>query len=150
MSSLSVLKYNIQAKPSFIGKRLVMAFFVIFAILLILLWGVSWLSFSILIIYSLVVFSFVKSLQPIPFHCLVAENGSIEINKPYFLLGEISGRSFYNGWVLFLCVEEKSKLLINTEQKHNKSKKWFVVFCDSVSNKEYRLMARLINTGRWG
>lgn len=118
------------------------------AILLILLWGVSWLSSPILIIYSVAVFFIIKSLQAIALHCSFAENGYIEVSKPYILSGEISGRSFYNGWVLFLSIAERDKLLIPSEQKHNKSRKWFVVFCDSVTEKEYRTLARLINTGR--
>lgn len=80
----------------------------------------------------------------------MAESGDIEVYQPYFVFGQISHRSFYNNFVMLLCVDELDQLQLKSEQKHNKSTRWFIVFRDSVAQKEYRSMARLINTSRWG
>lgn len=117
--------------------------------LLILMWGVSWLSGILLITYVAAFAYLTYSLEALPFNCCLSESGDIEINEPYSLIGHVSARSFYNGWVLFLCVEVSDKLSIGREEKHNKPKKWFVVFKDSMTNKEYRLLARLIISARW-
>ena len=123
-------------------------FFVSF-ILLLTLWGIGWFSSPFIIIYIVSFIYFTYFLKQLPLQCLLSDNGSIEINSPIFLLGNISSHSFYNDWMLFLCVEEADPLQIQIAQKHNKPKKWLVVFCDSVTEKEYRLMARLINSARW-
>jgi len=123
--------------------------FTITAILLILLWGVGWFSALFLIAYSVCFIYFFSSLQFKPFQFLLSDNGFIEVEKPTPLTGKISARSFYNAWVIFLCVEEHDPLLIHGGVAHNQSKKWFFVFNDSVDEQYYRLIARLIVSARW-
>lgn len=146
MLSSNASNYKIQSKPSVIAKLLAMIILISSVIILISLWGIGWLSGFFLIIYFTAFSSLVYSLQTIPFYCSVSGTGKIEISEPELLTGIISGRSFYNTWVLFLCVDVTDKLLVNSEQLHNKPRKWFVVFNDSVAEKEYRLLARLIKS----
>jgi len=149
MSSSIALKYNIQTKPSFVAKVLVMLLFFVSFVLLFILWGIGWFSFPFIVIYIVSFIYFTYFLKQLPLQYLLSDNGSIEINSPIFLLGNISSHSFYNNCVLFLCIEEHDPLQVQTTQKHNKPKKWLVMFCDSVTEKEYRLMARLITSARW-
>ncbi|WP_413691827.1 protein YgfX [Psychromonas sp. KJ10-2] len=148
MSSLSALKYKISTDPSVIAKVLAITLLLLSAIILYLLWGVGWFSALLLIIYILVSAYFVCSSVQLPFSCLLSDAGHIEISEPKQLIGVIDRRSFYNAWVMFLCVEQVDALLV--EVKHDNPRKWFIVFYDSVTEQEYRLLARLINTAYAG
>lgn len=144
MSSSSALKYKLTTTPSLIGKVLAITLLLFSAIILLLLWGIGWLSAIFLLLYIVSSVYFVHSSVQHPFTCLVADGGNIEISKPSRLVGAINKRSFYNDWVIFLCVEQVDALLV--EVKHDNPRKWFIVFYDSVAEEEYRLLARLINT----
>jgi hypothetical protein len=148
MSSSSALNYNIQSTASFIAKLLAIITLLFSALILFLLWGVGWFSVIFLTIYILTSFYLVQSLSLLPFSCSLAETGNIEIKKPTHIAGNIHSRSFYNGWIILLCVEVADKLLVK-ELQHNKPRKWFIVFYDSVTEEEYHLLARLINSARW-
>lgn len=117
-------------------------------ILLFLLWGVGWFSVVFLVFYIFTSFSLVRSSSLLPFSCCLSKVGHIEVNKPIHLFGKINSRSFYNGWIILLCIEVEDKLLVK-ELQHNKPQKWFIVFYDSVTREEYHLLARLINSARW-
>ncbi|MEL0629612.1 protein YgfX [Psychromonas aquatilis] len=144
MSSLSALKYKIVNKPSFIAKLLAIIVLLACAILLLLLWGVSWISGIILVLYLLTSSYLVFSLKTLPFICRFSERADIEVQQPISVNGRISSRSFYNAWVIFLCVEQSNPLALVMERKDNKPNKWFVVFKDSIETKEFYLLARLI------
>ena len=146
MSSSSALNYNIQNKPSLFAKVLVMMFFLSNGLFLLLLWGVGWFSFLFLILYLATSTYFVCSLKLLPLACLLSDAGGIEIKQPIQIMGNISPRSFYNGWIIFLCVDITDPLLVSNKQKHNNLRKWFVVFYDSITEKEYHLFARLIKS----
>ncbi|TEW53145.1 hypothetical protein E2R68_13585 [Psychromonas sp. RZ22] len=145
MSLSNVLKYKIQSRPSLFVKILVLTLFVVSAILMFLLWGVDWFSFLFLIVYVVAFSSLVYLLKLPLFQCEVSEDGYIEINQLGRFIGQVSTRSFYNAWFIFLCVEMEDKFLIKGTKKHNTPKKWFVVFYDGIPEKDYRLLARLIN-----
>jgi len=144
-----VSKYNITSKASLLAKILVVMVFIITALLLILLWGIAWFSTLFLIIYSLCFILFFSSLRCKLFECLLSDNGFVEVEQPVSFAGQISARSFYNAWVIFLCIEEHDPLLIQNEFTHKRSKKWFLIFNDSVDEQSYRLIARLIVSARW-
>jgi len=148
MSSLSALKYKLTTRSSVIAKILAISLLLMSAIIFLLLWGIGWLSGLLLILYIATSVYFVYSSVQQPFICLLSDGGNIEISEPKHLVGTINRRSFYNKWVLFLCVEQVDSLLI--EVKHDNPKKWFIVFHDSVAEHEYRLLARLINTAHAG
>jgi len=149
MLSSNALNYNIQSTASIIAKILAIIVLLLSTIILFLLWGVGWFSVIFLIVYMSASFFLVYSLKPLPFTCSLSETGNIEVDQPLQVVGNISSRSFYNGWILFLCVEVADKLLIKGQQ-HDKPRKWFVVFYDNVTEEEYRLLARIINSTRWG
>lgn len=126
-----------------------MIFFLTISFLFILLWGIGWASLLCLLVYLSAAFYIVYTLPFLPFSSRLSESGEIEINQPIKVTGDISARSFYNGWVLLLCVEVNEPLLVSDKHnkfKHNKPRKWFIVFHDSVTDSEYRLLARLINS----
>jgi len=123
--------------------------FILSIISLVSLWGVDWFSSLCLFVYILVCTYFLFSLTVLPFEGALSETGLIDVKQPIVFTGQISARSFYNKWVLFLCVEESESLLFDGDLKHNKPRKWFVVFNDSVKEEEYRLIARLIVNARW-
>ena len=148
MSSSSALNYNIQSTASNIAKVLAIILLLLIAIILFLLWGVGWFSAIFLFAYVSASFYLVHSLKPLHFTCSLSETGNIEVDQPLKIIGNINSRSFYNGWILLLCVEVADKLLIKGQQ-HDKPRKWFIVFYDSVTEEEYRLLARIINSTRW-
>lgn len=131
-----------------LARRLVMTVFIGIMLLLILLWGIGWFSAFFLIAYCVSFICFLSSLQCKYFQCLVSDSGFIEIEQPKPFEGNISGRSFYNAWIVFLCVEEHNPLLINEHAQHNKLSRWFIVFNDSINEQDYRLIARLIVNAR--
>lgn len=118
------------------------------AVLLLLLWGGSWFSGIILSLYILAAFYLVFSIRTLPFICYLSDRGHIEVQQPTSLVGHISRHSFYNRWIIFLCVEETNKLLLAEQQKDNKPKKWFVILKDSIEQREFYLLARLVNSSR--
>ena len=69
----------------------------------------------------------------------------IEVTGDYLLIGEITGSSFYNRWVIFLCLAIDESPVAADSRQH---KKWFIIFSDSVSKAEYCLIARLITSER--
>ena len=144
-----MLKYKVQTKSSLIARTLTIVIFIISTILLISLWGVAWFSSLFLLGYIATFIYLFFSLKIKPFECLLSDDGLIDVKRPDRFIGSISAHSFYNRWIVFLCVEERDPLLINESSKHNKPKKWFVVFNDSIKEEDYRLIARLIIGARW-
>jgi len=142
-----VLKHKITSTTSRFARRMLFFFFALCATALAWLWGISWLSSVLLFVYYFVLCGFLRSVQLNTFSCLISKQGNIEIQQPVRLIGKISGRSFYNTKVMMMCVTQYDELLVG--EQHNKPKKWFVVFNDSVSQQDYRLLARLIVGARW-
>jgi len=148
MSSSSALKYKIQNKPSSHAKALALILLLLSALLLFLLWGVGWFSAVVLIIYISVSFNFIYSSRILLFSCSLSDLGDIEISSPTELVGKINYRSFYNRWIIVLCVEVTDQFDRLGLATHNKPKKWFVVFFDSLEKTEFHLLARLIHNIR--
>lgn len=75
---------------------------------------------------------------------ILSESGRLEreLNgKTYY--GEIHRASFYNGLFIFLVVEVTENPL-STKM----SKQFITIYCDAIDKESYRLLARLINSGR--
>jgi len=144
-----VLKHNITTTTSRCARRVVFAFFSLCAMVFVLLWGASWLSALLLVLYYGALFGLLRSLQLNTFSCEIGKETHIEVLQPKFLVGHISGRSFYNTMFMMLCVTASDSLHIGQPHQHNNEKHWFVVFSDSVPQQDYRLLARLIVGARW-
>jgi Ca2+/Na+ antiporter len=126
-----------------------MMFFILSVVFVLLLWGISWLSALLLLFYVITFIYIIYSLKEGHFECLLSDNGHIEVKQPSCFIGSISSRSFYNEWMMFLCIEENEAFVGNeTITKKNKRKRWFVLFSDSLEEGEYRLIARLIMNAR--
>ena len=75
---------------------------------------------------------------------MMSESGLVERvvdDKRYG--GKISNRSFYNGLFIFLVIEVNSAVMMG-----NNSKQFITIYNDAISEDQYRLLARLINSGR--
>ena len=75
---------------------------------------------------------------------LISESGLVErvvANKRF--QGKISATSFYNGWFIFLKLDVKS-----TVMSGKNSKQFITIYKDAISEEQFRLIARLINSRR--
>ena len=78
------------------------------------------------------------------YELLISESGLVErvvAGKRYH--GKISTSSFYNGLFIFLKIEVKSTLISGKE-----TKQFITIYKDAISEEQYRLLARRINSGR--
>ncbi|MCP5076811.1 MAG: hypothetical protein GY951_01965, partial [Psychromonas sp.] len=57
--------------------------------------------------------------------------------------GKIGQHSFYNGFFIFLQLDIQNSVF--TQQT---SKQFITIYKDAISEEQYRLLARLINSGR--
>lgn len=80
----------------------------------------------------------------------LSDTGKMEVvfaNKQ-LISGEISGSSFYNGFCLFIHLQSRPTDLSDLIIQKKASKRFIVIYKDAVKEDEYRLLARLIKTGR--
>lgn len=121
----------------------------IFAALLLLLWGVSVVSFLCLIAYLCVSSYLAWHLSVPPFHCLLSDEGDIKVGQEKPVIGVISDRSFFNRWVIFLCIDIDPPFVMTPRRQSNNKRQWFVVFNSCLAEHEYRLLTRLIGRAHY-
>ncbi|MEI6898199.1 MAG: hypothetical protein V5786_12105 [Psychromonas sp.] len=81
-------------------------------------------------------------LQSLSF--MVSETGLVERTiGDRFYYGKISRSSFYNSGFIFLILEMSESLVIDKNEKQ-----YITIYHDAITTSEYRLLARLINSGR--
>jgi len=75
---------------------------------------------------------------------LLSESGLVErkVNGKLFN-GNIGHSSFYNGFFIFLQLDINSSIF-----SKKKSRQFMVIYKDAITHEQYRLLARLINSGR--
>ncbi len=71
----------------------------------------------------------------------VSKNGDL-------ISAKIGSSSFYNGFFLSLHLQNNPADLANLIDRKKVSNSFIVIYRDAVSEQEYRLLARLINSGR--
>ena len=146
MQSLNTLKYNVAVKPSRYAAYLVFSLYGVVLVLLLWIFGLSWLTVPIFIILLMIASYGARKAYQQTYALKLSDSGRIEVPiKGDLISGVIANASFYNGYFISLkIVKENSELFIAREREN----KTVVVYRDAVSNAEYRLLARVINLGR--
>ena len=144
MSSLDALKYRVTVTPSYYAGAIVFLLYSIAILLALFIIPISSISLLFYLILFLIVFIAAKKAYQQSFEFKVSESGLIEreVNGSLYL-GKISNSSFYNGFVIFLKLEVKGNMLSD-----QKDRQFMTIYKDAVTEKHYRLLARLINSGR--
>jgi len=144
MSSSSALKYKISVKRSYHAGAVTLLLYsiVIFSALFIVP-----LTISSSIFYFMLLLIALRAAQKAYLHSaqfMLSESSLVERiigDKTYY--GKIGRGSFYNGFFIFLILEVTDSTVIG------KSNKQFItLYSDAVTTSDYRLLARLINSGR--
>jgi len=144
MSSLNALKYKIIIHRSYYAGAIIFLLYsmVIVATLFVTpVTAISSIFYGLLLLITLYA-SKKAYLQSTQF--MLSESGMIERvigDKPHY--GKISRASFYNGFVIFLIIDINDSLPLD-----NRHKQFVIIYSDAVSEADYRLLARLINSGR--
>lgn len=147
MSSSHALKYNIRVNTSIYGGVLVFFLYSSSILLLLLLFDLNWLTTICSIILLVIAVYSGKNTHDQHYSLKLSDRGEVELilKNHNMLSGKISKASFYNGLCVYLYIQANpvgSGLTSN-----GSSKKLVVIYKDAVTAEEYRLLARLINTG---
>lgn len=137
-------KYNLQSQPSIVAKHLLLAFLIVSVLALFSIWPINSLNVVFLIAYILAFIYLIYFSEQKKMHFQLDSSGDIDVYLPEKVCGKINARSFYNRWLMLLCIEIKREWHLDLGEKHNKQYRWFIVFSDSFKQREYRLIARLI------
>lgn len=144
MLSSNALKYKITISHSYYAGIVV---FLLYSVVIILTWLVIPFTpislFFYLLLFALALFS-AKKVFLQQDELLISESGLVEravADKRYY--GNISNGSFYNGFFIFLVLEVKSTVMLD-----KKSNQFVTIYKDALSKEQFRLLARLINSGR--
>ena len=143
MSSLSALKYKITINQSYYAGLFIFLLYSGVIALTLLVVSVTLFSlFLYLLLFVLAVYSARKAyLQNDEF--LLSDSGLVE----RFVcgtrhIGKISGSSFYNAWFIYLKLDITSNTI-----PEKKTKQSIIIYTDAIREDQFRLLARLINSG---
>jgi len=144
MSSLNALKYKITIKRSYYAGavNLLLYSVVIFSLQFVIPVTLSSsIFYFILLIIALIAAQ--KSYQQSD-QFMLSESSLVERiidEKSYY--GKIGRGSFYNGFFIFLILEMSDRVITI-----KRSKQFIIIYNDAITKSDYRLLARLINSGR--
>jgi hypothetical protein len=144
MSSSNALKYKITVNPSYYAGIIVFLLYNIVISLTLFVTSFTTISFFLyLLLYAIAIVAAKKAfLQHDEF--LISESGLVERSiddKRYH--GKISPGSFYNDWFIFVKFDVKC-----TAISGKNSKQFITIYKDAISEEQFRLLARLINSRR--
>lgn len=144
MSSLNALKYKITIHRSYYAGAII--FLLYSTVLVATLFVTPFTVISSIFYISLLLIALYASKKAYlqSTQLMLSESGMVERvigDKPYY--GKISRTSFYNGFVIFLILDINDSLFIG-----NSHKQFITIYSDAISESDYRLLARLINSGR--
>ena len=144
MSSLNALKYKITVKRSYYAGIVIFLLY-LFVILLSLpvvsIYPLSLFCYLLLFVIALYAAKNAHSQQA---ELLLSESGLIErIIGEKIYSGKIGQYSIYNGFFILLQLDIKSSVF--TQEV---TKQFIIIYKDAISEGQYRLLARLINSGR--
>ncbi len=146
MSSSSALKHNISVNTSIYGGVFIFAVYSIIPFYLLIVFQPFWLSLT----YSLPLFTLAylsaRKTYKLCYQLKVNELSEVELkySRGKLIQATISKVSIYNRFCIYLVLEEKNMLIGQAKAK----RKSIVIYRDAVSEANYRLLARLINTGQ--
>ncbi len=144
MSSLNALKYKIVVNSSNYAAVVVFLLYFFVILLSLLVISLTLISFSVyLILFLITVYAFKISFLG-QGQLLLSESGLIErtVNDKK-VNGKIGHHSFYNGFFIFLQLQ-----VVDTLFADKNGKQFMIIYRDAITDKQYRLLARLINSGR--
>jgi len=144
MSSLSALRYKITVNPSYYAGSavfLLYGFVICLALFVTPLTIVS--SVLYLLLFLITLFAAKNAVSRVATF-LLCESGLVErkLGDKYYA-GEISAASFYNRFFIFLILKGMKSGLFDKEEKQ-----FIIIYRDAISVQHYRLLARIINSGR--
>lgn len=150
MSYSSELKYNICVSTSLYGGVFVFTLYSSLIPLLLLVVELTWLSI-ILSLFLLAIAGYGgKQAYAQTCNIKLSDTGKMDVvftNKP-LISGKVSPSSFYNGFCLFIHLQNRPTDLSNLITQKKPSKRFIVIYRDAVKEDEYRLLARLIKIGQ--
>lgn len=144
MSSLNALKYKITVNPSCIAGIIIFLLYcvvIFFALFVTALTPTS--SIFYLLLLSVAYFA-AKNAAKHAGEFLLSESGLVERrlgDNDY--AGKISEACFYNRFFIFLIFKEMRSSLSD-----NGKKQFMIIYRDAISEEHYRLLARIISSGR--
>jgi|GEM_PF-3329404 len=150
MLSSNALKYSVVVNTSVYGG--VFVFMLYFSVILLSIWvvGVSWLSVPFFVLLLIIAIYGGKKAYGQIYNLKLSDSGLVSLISANndLISAKISPSSFYNSF--FLCIHLHNSptdihYLINNKKRYNA---FIVIYRDAVSEAEYRLLARLINSGR--
>lgn len=150
MSYSNALKYNICVNTSLYGGVFVFTLYSSLILSLLLVVELTWLSIILALFLLLIAAYGGKSAYAQTYNIKLSDTGKIDVifaNKQ-LISGEISSSSFYNGFCLFIHLQSRATDLSSLILEKKPAKRFIVVYKDAVKEDEYRLLARLIKTGR--
>ena len=144
MSSLNALKYKITVRRSYYAAAVIFIFFCVVIITTLFVTPLSLLSSIFYIILLFIALYAAKKVYQQSSMFMLSESGLVErVIGDDVYYGKISSASFYNGFVIFLVLEISDSLIISSNHKQ-----FIIIYNDAVSKSDYRLLARLIYSGR--
>jgi len=144
MSSLNALKYKITVKRSYYAGIAIFLLYFSAILLSFPVVPVSPLSLLFYLLLLLIALYAAKKAYSQQAELLLSESGLVERvvgNKSYN--GRVGRYSVYNA--LFILLQLDIQNSVFTEQT---SKQFITIYKDAISEEQYRLIARLINSGR--
>ena len=144
MSSLNALKYKITVSRSYYAGIAVFLLYSSVIALTLLVTSLTPISLLLyLLLFAIACYSARKAFQQQD-ELLISESGLVErVLEDTRYHGKINGGSFYNGCFIFLKLDVKSTVMAGKEIKQ-----FMTIYKDAISEEQYRLIARLINSGR--
>jgi hypothetical protein len=118
-------------------------------LLLLLLFDINWLTTICSLILLVIAVYAGKNTHAQTYSLKLSDRGEVELilKNQNRLTGKISKASFYNGLCVYLYIQANPMQLGNLLTSKKNSKKLVVIYKDAVTTEQYRLLARLINTG---
>jgi len=150
MSYSSALKYNIVVSTSLYGGVFVFTLYSSLILLFLLVVELTWLSIILALFLLLIAAYGGKKAYAQTYNIKLSDTGKIDLSfaNQQLISGEISSSSFYNGFCLLIHLQSRPTDLSSLILEKKPAKRFIVIYKDAVKEDEYRLLARLIKTGR--
>lgn len=150
MLSSNALKYNVTVNTSLYGGVFVFALY--FSVILLASWvvGLSWLSAPFFVLLLIIAIYGGKKAHGQRYNLKFSDSGLVSFTSAHndLIRAKISPSSFYNSFFLYIHLQNSPTdiyYFINNKKSDNS---FVVIYRDAVSEEQYRLLARLINSGR--
>ncbi|WP_019616417.1 protein YgfX [Psychromonas ossibalaenae] len=150
MLSSSALKYNIVVSTSVYGGVFVFALYFSLILFILLFFEIIFLTvIFVVLLLVLAVYAAGKAYAQ-TFNLKVSDAGDIEVefSDTEIRSARISNASFYNGFCIYLSLHSRPCDCLSVPDKAGVFKTYIVIYRDAVTEKQYRLLARLVNIGR--